>query len=172
MGVRGMARPLKIEIRESLDYLEKSLRYAKTAYQKERLQMLWWLKSSQVTQHQQLAQRLGRDPSTITRWLQQYRTGGIEALLKVKKATGQPAKIEGELLTKLQERLAQPEGFKSYKAIQQWLEAEAGHPFNYKTVHQTVYYRLGAKLKVPRPRNVKQDENEVERFKKTSDLQL
>jgi len=162
-----MGRQLKLEIAESLDYLEKSLRHAKTAHQKERLQMLWWLKSGQVNEHHQLAQRLGRNPSTITRWLQQYRAEGLEALLEVKKSTGQPPKIDGELLAKLQERLKQPEGFKSYGAIQQWLEEQTGRSLNYKTVHQTVYRRLGAKLKVPRPRNPKQDEAAVEQFKKT-----
>jgi transposase len=167
LGERLMARQLKIEIAENLEYLEKSLRYAKTASQKERLQMLWWLKSGQVTQHQELAKRLGRNPSTVTRWLQQYRSGGLAALLRVKKATGQPAKIDGELLSRLQERLAQPEGFKSYKAVQQWLEREGGRPFKYKTVHQTVYKRLGAKLKVPRPCHAQQDQASIDRFKKT-----
>jgi len=159
-----MPRQLKLEISESLEYLEKSLRYARSAQQKERLQALWWLKSGQVTQHQQLAERLGRNPSTITRWLQQYRKGGLSALLEVKQATGRPAKITSALLAKLAAKLAQPEGFKSYTAIQQWLELETGHRFNYKTVHKTVRYRLGAKLKVPRPRNAKRDEPAVEQF--------
>ncbi len=42
--------------------------------------MLWWLKSGQVSEHQQLSQRLGHNPSTITRWLQRYRQGGLSAL--------------------------------------------------------------------------------------------
>jgi transposase len=35
--------------------------------------MLWWLKTGQITQHKTLAERLGRDGSTVTRWLQKYR---------------------------------------------------------------------------------------------------
>jgi len=31
----------------------------------------------QVQEHQELAHRLGRDKSTITRWLQKYRRGGL-----------------------------------------------------------------------------------------------
>jgi len=46
-----MARSFKIEIGESEEYLEKSLRYARTASQKEKLQVLWWLASGQVSQH-------------------------------------------------------------------------------------------------------------------------
>lgn len=68
-----MARRLQIVIAESADSLERQLKHARTASQKERLQMLWWLKSGQVSEHQVLAQRLGRDPSTVARWLQKYR---------------------------------------------------------------------------------------------------
>lgn len=61
---------LKLEIKESPEFLEKQLKQFRTATQKERIQMLWWLKSGQVKQHQELAHSLGRDPSTIRRgWL-------------------------------------------------------------------------------------------------------
>ncbi|MDZ7964069.1 MAG: hypothetical protein RM368_03695 [Nostoc sp. DedSLP03] len=46
-----MARPLNLEISESTEYLSKSLKNAGTAIEKERLQMIWWLKTGQVTQH-------------------------------------------------------------------------------------------------------------------------
>jgi hypothetical protein len=52
-------------------YLENSLKQAKSASQKERLQMLWWLKTGQVSEHQELSKRLGRSPASITRWLSQ-----------------------------------------------------------------------------------------------------
>jgi hypothetical protein len=56
-------------------------------------------------------------------------------------------------LEQLKQRLAQPQGFNSYGQIQQWLEAECGVVVAYRTVHQTVRYKLNAKLKVPRPRS-------------------
>jgi hypothetical protein len=55
-----MARQLKIEITESADYLEKTLKQTRSASQKERLQMLWWFKIGQVRSHHELAQRLAR----------------------------------------------------------------------------------------------------------------
>lgn len=163
-----MARPLKIEISESVEYLEKSLRHARTASQKEKLQMLWWLKSGQVKQHQQLSHRLGRDGSTISRWLQKYRRGGLIELLAEKNSSGKPWKIDGEILEQLQVQLQQPEGFQSYGEIQQWLEQRFGTAVKYKTVHKTVRYRLNAKLKAPRPQSIKQDQQAVSQFKKTS----
>ena len=83
-----MARQLILAIAESAEILEQQLKNSRTASQKERLQMLWWLKTGQVTQHQTLAERLGRDRSTVTRWLQKYRQGGLSELLALKSAPG------------------------------------------------------------------------------------
>ena len=44
-----MSRPFQIEISESQEELEKALRHATEASSKERLQMLYWLKSGQVS---------------------------------------------------------------------------------------------------------------------------
>jgi len=163
-----MARPFKLEILEDAEYLEKSMRHSRNRSQREKLQMLWWLKVGEVKQQQELGQRLGRDCSTISRWLQKYRQGGLGELLEEKKAPGKAAKIEGEQLAQLEERLQQVQGFRSYGEIVEWCEETFGTPFHYKTVYKTVRYRLKAKLKVPRPQSLKQDPKVVELFKKTS----
>jgi transposase len=163
-----MARRLQLTIAETEEFLEKQLKEVRTASQKERLQMLWWLKTGQVQQHQELAQRLGRNGSTVSRWLQKYRTGGLSALLYVKTAPGQAPHITPEALTALKERLEQGAGFKSYGEIVQWLKTEYGLELSYGTVYSWVHYRLKAKLKVPRPQSAKQDVAAVEQFKKTS----
>ena len=163
-----MARPFQIEIVEDAEYLEKSMRQARNSRDQEKLQMLWWLKVGAVKQQQELAQRLGRDTSTITRWLQKYRQGGLNKLLEQKQAPGKPPALEKAQLAQLAERLEQPQGFKSYGAIVEWCEQTFGKAFAYKTVYKTVRYRLKAKLKVPRPRSHKQDEQAVKSFKKIS----
>lgn len=163
-----MARSLKLVIEESVEFLEKQLKQARTARQKERIQVLWWLKTGQVRQHQELAYRLGRDTSTITRWLQKYRRGGLSELLEVKTAPGQTPHLTPEALKGLKERLELGAGFKSYIEIVEWLQTEYGLELSYATVYNWVHYRLKAKLKVPRPNSAKQDVLAVERFKKTS----
>lgn len=163
-----MARPMRIEIEESAEALEKQLKHSRTASQKERLQALWWLKTGQVTEHQQLATRLGRNPSTITRWLQQYRQGGLSQLLEVKTAPGQTPQITPAALAGLQQRLNSESGFSSYDEIRQWLKTEYGLEMKYATVYYWVHYRLKAKLKVPRPQSAKQDPAALEQLKKTS----
>ena len=44
-----MARQLMVAIAESAESLEQQLKTSRTASQKERLQMLWWLKTGQIT---------------------------------------------------------------------------------------------------------------------------
>lgn len=163
-----MGRPFILDIKESEAELKKSLQHARHSSQTEKLQMLWWIKSGQVTQHQEVAQRLGRDLSTITRWLQRYRRDGLSALLRINTAPGAPPSLNDEVLSALQEALERPEGFSSYGEIVEWLKHEHGLDLKYGTVYNWVRYRLGAKLKVPRPKSYKQDETAVETFKKNS----
>ena len=99
-----MSRSLKITIEQSAEFLEKQLKNTRTAKERERIQVLWWLKTGQVQEHQELAHRLGRDKSTITRWLQKYRRGGLSELLLVKKAPGQLPHMTREALAGLKER--------------------------------------------------------------------
>ena len=157
-----MARPFNLEISESTEYLSKSLKNARTAIEKERLQMIWWLKTGQVTQHKELSRILGRDASTVTRWLAK--------LLEVNVAPGAMPKIQGEVLSELKEKLQCPQGFSSYGQIVEWLEQKFNMQVKYKTVYRWVRYELKATLKVPRPVSKEQDEQAVSQFKKTFPL--
>ncbi|MHC5918092.1 MAG: helix-turn-helix domain-containing protein, partial [Nostoc sp.] len=161
-----MSRPFQIEIVESEEELKKCLQTVSLGNQKEKLQMLWWLKSGQVNQQQEIGKRLARDTSTVTRWLQKYKSGGLSGLLEVKKAPGAKRKIDDAAIAALQQELKTGTGFASYGAIVEWLKQEHGQDIEYATVYALVRYRLGAKLKVPRPQSHKQDEKLVSEFKK------
>ncbi len=159
-------RPFQVTVTESLAQLEKSLHNARTASQKERLQMLVWLKQGALSNRFDLAVRCGRDKATITRWLARYKQGGLSALLAIGHAPGASRKIQGEALEQLKARLAQPEGFHSYQEIQQWLEQSCQLKVEYGTLYRVVRYELKAKTKVPRPRALKQDPQKLNAFKK------
>lgn len=163
-----MSRPFKIEIIESEEELKKRLQTARLAEQKEKLQMLWWLKNGQLIEQQEIGKRLGRDTSTITRWLQKYRSGGITRLLEIKKAPGATPIMSEEVVIALKQELETGEGFSSYGAIVEWLEKEHRLSMEYATVYAWVRYRFGAKLKAPRPKSHKQDSEVVQGFKKNS----
>lgn len=163
-----MSRPFKMEIPESEAELKKRLQTVNLGNQKEKLMMLWWIKSGQVKEQQEIGKRLVKDTSTVTRWLQKYRAGGLNELLSIKKAPGAKRKIDDAALTALEEELKTGKGFSSYGAIVEWLKQEHGLEIEYATVYAWVRYRLGAKIKVPRPQSYKQDEKLITEFKKNS----
>lgn len=159
-------RPFRVTVTESLEQLEKSLQKARTVSQKERLQMLVWLKQGAVSSRNELAARCNRNIATITRWLSRYKQGGLKALLAVHTAPGATRKIQGEALEQLKARLAQSEGFASYRDIQQWLEQTCQLKVEYGTLYRVVRYELQAKPKVPRPRAKQQDPQKLNAFPK------
>ena len=140
---------MDLEIVESLKQLKNALKHSRQASSKERLQMLYWLKSGQVTSRKEIAQRLGRDVATITRWLRKYREGGLKELLSVKKAPGKKLMLNPENLEKLKQKLSEAQGFQSYGEIQKWCWNELGIKMAYTTGHQIVRYKLGSPTQSP-----------------------
>ena len=162
-----MSGTYHLEITESEAELKILLRTQKTASAKERIQLLYLLKSEQAKTIQQAASLLGRHRVTLQKWARRYRQGGLEQLLSHKPRSGAKSTLPQWAETALSDRLAQPEGFESYGAIQHWLVTELGIEAPYKTVHKWVHYRLGASPKVVRPKSDKQDQVQLATYKKT-----
>lgn len=162
-----MAGVYKLELSETEADLKQLLRTKKTASDKERIQLLYLLKTEQATTIQSAAALLGRHRVTLQEWLRLYRSGGLEVLLGHKPRTGRRQSIPQWAQDALNKRLHQPEGFESYGEICQWLERQLGISAPYKTVHQLVHYRLKASPKVARPVSVENSDERVEAYKKT-----
>lgn len=163
-----MAGKLKVEILESVEELEHHLQQVSTARDQERLQMLYWLKQGFVQSRQGLAKLLHRNERTLYEWLCQYKQGGIAGLLALKRAPGKASKIPPAALEVLHQKLQEPEGFRSYGEVQQWLAQHWGVSISYPTAHRVVRYRLHSKLKVPRPHSSQADAAAQAEFKKNS----
>ncbi|MGV0108222.1 Transposase [Nostoc sp. DSM 114160] len=161
-----MAGITKVEIKESVQELHELLLNQKTASSRERIQALYLLKMGQVRTVQDAAVVVGRERVTVQRWLSIYTKSGINGLLSVNKSTGRPPIINGLAKEQLLKELEQPEGFKSYEEIRTWLKAVEGVEASYKVVHDTVRYRMKAKLKVPRAVGIKHNEEAELEFKK------
>ena len=71
-----MAGIYKLEIQESEADLKQLLREQKVAFAKERVQLLYLLKTRQAKTVQQAAKMVGRNRVTVQEWLQRYRQGG------------------------------------------------------------------------------------------------
>ena len=161
-----MSGKIKIEIIESETLLLELLKSEKNTKNQEKLQVLYWLKTKQVERVGHIAGLLGHHQTTISRWLSLYRNGGLEALLRRKEGSGKKGIISNNAIPKLKEELEDSEGFLSYKEIQKWLKLFYDHEISYSAVHKLVRYKLKAKLKVPRPVNIKQKKGVKEEFKK------
>lgn len=176
-----MAGVFKLNITETVDELKTLLGQQKTAFGKERVQALYLLKLKKAKTIQELAQNLGRDRTTVQRWLRRYRQGGVSELLKLQSRWGRkpgipqwgatfrgedsPRKLASERA--LNKRLHEREGFHSYGEIQEWLERTLGVSVSYQVVHRTVHYKLKGKLKRPRPQSLGHNPIKAEAFKKT-----
>lgn len=156
----------KVEIQESVEELHELLIKQKVASSRERVQALYLLKMGQIKTIQDVAVVVGRERVTVQRWLKTYTESGINGLLSIKKSTGRPPIINNLTKEQLLKELEQPEGFKSYKEIRTWLKAVEGVEASYKVVHDTVRYRMKAKLKVPRAVGIKHNEEAELEFKK------
>ncbi|MEG4513619.1 helix-turn-helix domain-containing protein [Microcoleus sp. F6_B4] len=164
---KNMAGVCKIEIRESEAELKQMLGQAKTGSQKERLQVLYLLKTKKALSVTHAAEMVGRNRVTLQNWLAEYRQEGLSKLLSKKVSTGRKKIIPPWAEKALEKRLKLEEGFNSYGEICQWLESKLGIVANYKTVHGLVYYRLKASPKIARPNSAEQSKERLEHFKKT-----
>ncbi len=162
-----MAGVFKLDITETGDELRTLLGQQKTPFGKERMQALYLLKLKKVKTIQELAQNLGRDRTTIQRWLRRYRQGGVSGLLKLQSRRGRTPGIPQWAERALNKRLHEREGFHSYGEIQEWLERTLGVSVSYQVVHRTVHYKLRGKLKRPRPQSLGHNPVKAEAFKKT-----
>jgi transposase len=161
-----MAGVYKIEISESKAELKELLRKEKTGSGKERIQVLYLLKTKKAETVTEAAEMLGRNRVTVQDWLGKYRQGGLEKLLSKKVSTGRPRKVTQWAEKALEKRLKEKERFDSYGEICEWLEEKLGIEAKYKTVHKLVYYRLKASPKIARPKSLEQSEERLEYFKK------
>ncbi|PSB29097.1 helix-turn-helix domain-containing protein [Stenomitos frigidus] len=103
-----MAGVYKLDITETEADLKQRLRHAKTASDKERLQLLYLLKSGQAKTVQAAATLLARHRITVQKWLHLYRAGGLVAMLAHKPRTGRQQSIPPWAQEALTKRLQIP----------------------------------------------------------------
>ncbi len=155
-------------ITETVDELKTIMHAQSKAKLKERVHALYLLKAGTVNDISGLAYFLGRSESTVRLWLSHYLVKGLCGLLAWNYHGGKRPALSKEILEALQLRLQEPEGFQSYGEIKDGLSSEYDLEIPYKTVHQTVHYKLKAKLKVARPQSRYRQEEAVVDFKKTA----
>jgi transposase len=146
------------EVQEDFAYIKQRYQSEKHPRKKQRLFMLYLLKSQQAKTRQEVASLLALSRNTIGQWLTRYEKEGIPGLLDIRTHPNRPRLTPPAVMEQLQEKLRTPHGFRSYKEIWQWLRNECQLNITYKTTHTLVRYHLKAKLKVPRKSHSKKDQ--------------
>lgn len=115
-----MRKPLPT-IHETADDLKALLTQERHPAKQARLHALYLLASGHAHFRQEVAALLGVDRNTVGRWLTDYAQGGLLTLLDVYVPAGKPKPLTPDQLRSLQQALAQPQGFASFGAVQQWI---------------------------------------------------
>ena len=143
------------DINEDISKLSRSMKAEEDNRLRERIHMLYLIKSEKAKTQVSVAQILSRNRNTIGNWLDTYENEGLSGLLTIKTRPNRRFSIPPDVLQHLEQKLRDPEGFKSYKAIQVWIQQEFSISVSYQTLHRIVRYRLRAKPKVGRKSHIK-----------------
>ena len=155
------------EILESAEELLDMIRKEPKGRFRDRLRLLWLLKTGKAKSMTHAAELCGISCLTAAEWFRRYETGGIAELLCIRTVPGRQRAISGDVLEDSEKHLSEPEGFGSYGEIKIWLMETYNLDIPYKTVHKTVRYYLGAKPESPRPSHVRKNEEEVRGFEES-----
>jgi len=159
----------RLDFKNEADEVASRFVKEKDLWKKERLQALKLLLETELT-YVEVAEIVGKDPSSITKWAGMFRQGGLKALLIRGNGGGRKSKMPLEVEEALVEQLRIGR-FRTAGQIECWLRDE--HQLEYGK--GSIYYalgKLGGRLKVPRPSHQKKDEAKVEAFRTTLAEQL
>ena len=143
-------------IKETAEELLVLLKHEQDARLRSRIHLLFLIRSDQVGSRTEAAKQLLKHRNSIKNWLDTYKRGGLDELLRLGTTGPKPEQrtLPPAVFQALRERL-EGEGFSGYTGARAWLHRNFGLDVPYKTVHGLIRKRLGAKLKRARPRHQK-----------------
>lgn len=163
-----MARPIKIEIVEDVNFLKSKVKALSIA-QHKRVEMLILIKNGVLKTKSELATALCVCEKSIQTWRTTYKKLGLAGLLTETRGGAKKAQISGRAYTALEKRLSSPTGgFVSYGEAQKWLNEKFGLQLSYIATNKFITRKFGAKPKVGRKSHVLKDPTATAVFKKPS----
>lgn len=159
----------RLDFKNEADEVASLFVKEKELWKKERLQTLKLLLETSLS-YAEVAEIVGKAPSSVKKWAAMFREGGLDQLLVRGNGGGRKPKMSAEVREALLEQLKDGR-FRTAGQIQHWLAEE--HKLQYGK--GSIYYalgKLGGRLKVPRPSHEKKDETKVEVFRTTLAEQL
>ena len=113
----------------------------------------------------EVAQIVGKAPSSIKKWAKAFREKGLSGLLERGNGGGRKGYMTPEVKEAIVEKLREG-SFRTAKQFKHWLETDYGINISLKGLYYQLG-KLGGRLKVPRPSHTKKDQQKVDEFKVT-----
>ena len=162
-----MPKKLQIDIKENLDFLEKSLARTTSSLKQDRIKALLFIKKGKYVFYSDIAKKLGRTEKTIRVWIQEYLKDGISSMLEVKSGVNNTRKISDKMALSIEQKLSDSiTTITSYVELLELLREELNESVNYGALYAHCKRKHKSKLKVARKSHYKKDENAEVFFKK------
>lgn len=162
-----MPKKINIEIKENLDFLEKSLAKTSGSLKQDRIKSLIFIKNGKYYFYSDIAKKLGRTEKTIRVWIQDYLDNGFTSLLEVKSGGNNTRKISDKMAFSIEQKLTDSKTtITSYVELLELLKEELNESVSYGALYAHCKRKHKAKLKVARKSHYKKDENAEAFFKK------
>jgi len=139
------------KVTETAEFVRNKLNAETNPLLLQRLQTLYLIASRQVKSRSEIARILGVNRNSVSTWLIKYEQSGLNELLQLKKASGQPPKMTVAAKAALAEKLTDEKGFGSYSEIRAYLLAEHQVELSYSRVHTIVRYEMKARAESRAP---------------------
>jgi transposase len=157
-------RPLKVNWQEDVDTLKQMYLQERQLHRRTHLQALYLLHSGKSIG--QVAEVVAVHYDTVQRWLNHYRKGGLAEVdrhLPTNKAGPQP-RLDADQQAAV--RAASRGGeFRTAADVQAYIAQQFGVRYKLSGSY-SLLHRLGLKVKVPRPRAIKADDQAQAAWKK------
>jgi len=163
-----MGRTSKLEIVESLDFLEKSFKNSDNFKIRQRIQSLLLLKQKKFKRQVDLADYLGVDYSSLKRWIKQYKEFGYNSLTTLRSGGNYQGVISHSLHKALETKVKDSEKpLLGYWHAVDWVKENFDEEIKYQTLRSYLIRHFQTKKKHPRKSHYKKDQQALEVFKKT-----
>lgn len=140
---------LQVEWQHSADDLQYLYRTETDGTLKPRLQALWFLRQGGRTRDE-VASLVGAHPSTVQRWVDWYRAGGVREVLRHRSGGDGPhRRVTPTQEARLTEE-AKSGRFRHIDEVRRWVQDTFDVPYTYWGM-RSVLDRLRIHSKVPRP---------------------
>lgn len=163
-----MGMTSKLEVKESMDTLEKAFRNTVSFKVRQRIQSLMLLKKEKFKRQVDLAEFMDVGHSTLKSWIKQYKEFGFESLTTLQSGGNYKGIISASLHKALEVKVNDSKNpFLGYWHAVDWVKQHHDQDIQYQTLRAYLIRHFQTKKKHPRKSHYKKDEQALAVFKKT-----